>query len=111
MRTASPPGRVRSVATTSSSCRNDWLSTPTQNSSGVESSVPMTRPTGALVAGFGGSPSMPSTVPTGSDSFGEPGTVVLDDRPPLPHRWNVGDRRAGLLHHHRTPGPQPRHGA
>src|SRR3954468_5209010 len=72
MRTASPLGSVRSVAITSSSCRKDSLSTPTQNSSGVESSVPMTRPTGALIVGSRGSPSIPSTVPTGYDSFGEP---------------------------------------
>ena len=37
------PGRTRSSATTSSSCRNEPGCTPTQNSSGVASSVPMTR--------------------------------------------------------------------
>ena len=46
-RSAPDPGRARGrwVATTSSSCRNWPGATPTQNSSGVASSVPMTRPT------------------------------------------------------------------
>src|SRR4051794_38529777 len=45
-RTISPSGRTRSSATTSSSWRYDPSWTPTQNSSGVASSVPIIRPTG-----------------------------------------------------------------
>jgi hypothetical protein len=40
-----PSGRTRSSATTSSSWRNWSSAMATQNSSGVASSVPMTRPT------------------------------------------------------------------
>ncbi len=52
------PGGVRWSATTSSSWRNCPSATPTQNSSGVASSVPSTRPTssGPGVASLNGAP-------------------------------------------------------